>query len=138
MSHACGRFLARSLRYFSETFGATPVQIALLMACVSSVGLGLVYLVGKLTSVFELRRGLMCLLCLISVDVLNFATTVDSLLFGCVSWTVREGMLNGMLELKKSIMMDYTPKGSRKRTRDAVERFLEGRLLAQAGSCHCI
>ena len=84
------------------------------MAGVSSVGLGLVYFVGWLTSKFQLRRGPMCLLCLLLVDVLNFLTTVDSLLLGCVSWTVREGMLNGMLELKKSIMMDYTPKGSRK------------------------
>ena len=101
--------------FFVDAYGATPLGIATMLACVFATSLLAVYATGRVMHRWEcLRRGPVCFGLLVVVDTCNFLTAfAPSLPAAAVSWALREGALHSMLELKKSLMMDYTPKSSR-------------------------
>ena len=100
--------------YFVHRFGLTPVEISILMGSIFALGFVTVLAVGRVVAAYRLRRGLVCLGLLAIVDAANFGSALAPYVsVAAGSWAVREACLAGMLELKKSLMMDHTPKGSR-------------------------
>ena len=101
--------------FFTNTFGVSPVSLALLqLGCVLSM-ISLTVVAGRLAG-RGLRRGAICLSLLLICDAANILmATAPSLAVDISAWIVREGSLNAVFGLKKSLMMDHTPKKSRGR-----------------------
>ena len=101
--------------FFTNTFGVSPVSLALLqLGCTLSM-LSLTIVAGRLAG-RGLRRGAICLALLVICDAANIlVATAPSLAVDITAWIVREGSLNAVFGLKKSLMMDHTPKDRRGR-----------------------
>ena len=101
--------------FFTNTFGVSPVSLALLqLGCTLSM-LSLTVAAGWLAG-RGLRRGAICLALLVICDAANIlVATAPSLAVDITAWIVREGSLNAVFGLKKSLMMDHTPKDRRGR-----------------------
>ena len=99
--------------FFSNTFGVSPVGLALLqLGCTLSM-LSLTMVAGRLAR-RGLRRGAICLALLAICDAANIVVaTAPSLAVDITAWVVREGSLNAVFGLKKSLIMDHTPKSKR-------------------------
>ena len=99
--------------FFSNTFGVSPVGLALLqLGCTLSM-LSLTVVAGRLAR-RGLRRGAICLALLVICDAANIVVaTAPSLAVDITAWVVREGSLNAVFGLKKSLIMDHTPKSKR-------------------------
>ena len=99
--------------FFSNTFGVSPVGLALLQLGCTLSALSLTMFVGRLAQ-RGLRRGAICLTLLAICDAANIiVATVPSLAVDITAWVVREGSLNAVFGLKKSLIMDHTPKSKR-------------------------
>ena len=116
--------------FFTTTFGVLPIGLALLQlscAVLSCIG---TLTAGRLAQ-RGLRRGAICLSFLAICDVANIAVALSSsLAVGAAAYVVREGSLEAIFGLKKSLMMDHTPKARRGRW-SAVES-LQGSVWAVA------
>ena len=101
--------------FFTTTFGVLPVGLALLQlscAVLSCIG---TLTAGRLARL-HLRRGTICLSLLVICDVANVVVALSSsMAVDAAAWVVREGSLEAVFGLKKSLMMDHTPKKSRGR-----------------------
>ena len=79
-----------------------------------------------------MRRGRVCLAMLLLCDATNFIfTCVPVLAVDLTAWAVREGSINAVFGLKKSILMDHTPKQQRGRW-NAVDSLQGGIWSAAA------
>ena len=109
--------------FFTTTFGVLPVGLALLQlscAVLSCIG---TLTAGRLARL-HLRRGTICLSLLVICDVANVVVALSSsMAVDAAAWVVREGSLEAVFGLKKSLMMDHTPKKSRGRW-NAVEALM--------------
>ena len=116
--------------FFTNTFGVSPVglaQLQLSCAVLSVVGtLSAGQLVRR-----GLRRGSICLSLLVICDAANIVVTLShSLAVDTTAWVLREGSLEAIFGLKKSLMMDHTPKS--KRGRWSAVDALQGSVWAVA------
>ena len=116
--------------FFTNAFGVSPVGLAelqLYCAVLSVVG---TLSAGRLARQ-GLRRGAICLSLLVICDTANIVVTLShSLAVDTAAWVVREGSLEAIFGLKKSLMMDHTPKS--KRGRWSAVDALQGSVWAVA------
>jgi hypothetical protein len=109
--------------FFTTTFGVLPVGLALLqlscavLSCIGTLTAGRLARRG-------LRRGTICLSLLVICDVANVVVALSSsMAVDAAAWVVREGSLEAVFGLKKSLMMDHTAKARRGRW-SAVEALM--------------
>ena len=109
--------------FFTTTFGVLPVGLALLqlscavLSCIGTLTAGRLARRG-------VRRGTICLSLLVICDVANVVVALSSsMAVDAAAWVVREGSLEAVFGLKKSLMMDHTPKARRGRW-SAVEALM--------------
>ena len=112
---ASGGLINKFIPLFFSEQGVTPYGLALLQ-----LGIAALTVVGTLSAGAlarrGLRRGTICLGLLIVCDVANLVVALSaSLPVDAVAWVVRDGSLEGAFGLKKSLMMDHTPKARRGR-----------------------
>ena len=112
---ASGGLINKFIPLFFSEQGVTPFGLALLQ-----LGIAALTVVGTLSAGALARRGLrrgsICLGLLCVCDVANLVVALSaSLPVDAVAWVVRDGSLEGAFGLKKSLMMDHTPKARRGR-----------------------
>mmetsp|Transcript_23739 Transcript_23739/g.39215 ORF Transcript_23739/g.39215 Transcript_23739/m.39215 type:complete len:525 (+) Transcript_23739:34-1608(+) len=102
--------------FFSNVWNLSPRLMAVVVLCCFLSQITFTSCVGKLCAAYGLRRGAVCLSLLLLCDMANFLVAlVPSLPVVVVAWVVREGSLGAVFGLKKSLMMDHTPKNCRGR-----------------------
>ena len=111
--------------HFSSALGLTPLGLARVELGGFCSMITLTLLAGWLSDPAKgaLPRGTVCIGLLLVCDASNFvvATVPACGVAGAGgAWALREGTLNAVFALKKSILMDHTPKGARGRW-NAVE-----------------
>ena len=111
--------------FFAAEYSLSPAALALLQLAVFAAMFALTFIAGRLCTDGH-RRGTVCMFLLLVCDAGNFVTAcVHSFSADAAGWVAREGTLNAVLGLKRSLLMDHTPKGTRGRW-NAVESLQSG------------
>ena len=102
--------------FFAHKWDLSPRLMAFVVLGCFFSQIGFTSAAGKLCTSYGARRGAVCLGLLLLCDAANFAVAlVPSLPVNAAAWVVREGSLNAVFGLKKSLLMDHTPKSHRGR-----------------------